>query len=117
MDTIPFTRTRDGICIEVKVEPRSSKKGLGGVLGNKLKVKLTAPPVEGAANEQLVEVLAEAFGIKKSAIKIIRGQSSKNKVVELSGLSSLTPGASSLSKMRTKQDGFVKSSGGKAREK
>lgn len=91
MDNIPFTRTRDGIRIEVKVEPRSSKKGIAGVLGNKLKVKLTSPPVDGAANEQLVEVLAEAFGIKKTAIKIIRGQSSKNKVVELSGISSLAP--------------------------
>ena len=91
MDKIPFTRTRDGIRIEVKVEPRSSKKGLAGVLGNKLKVKLTSPPVDGAANEQLIEVLAEAFGIKKSAITIIRGQSSKNKVVELSGISSIAP--------------------------
>lgn len=89
MDSIPYTKTKDGICIEVKVEPRSSKKGLAGVLGNKLKVKLTAPPVDGAANEQLVEVLAEAFDIKKSAIKIIRGQSSKNKVVELTGVSRL----------------------------
>jgi len=91
VDKIPFTRTRDGIRIEVKVEPRSSKKGLAGVLGNKLKVKLTSPPVDGAANEQLIEVLAEAFGIKKSAITIIRGQSSKNKVVELSGISSIAP--------------------------
>ena len=91
MDKVPFTRTRDGIRIEVKVEPRSSKKGLAGVLGNKLKVKLTSPPVDGAANEQLIEVLAEAFGIKKSAITIIRGQSSKNKVVELSGISSIAP--------------------------
>ncbi len=94
MDSIPFTRTRDGIRIEVKVEPRSSKKGLAGVLGNKLKVKLTSPPVDGAANEQLVEVLAEAFGIKKTAVKIIRGQSSKNKVVELTGISSLASGIS-----------------------
>ena len=94
MDSIPYTKTKDGICIEVKVEPRSSKKGLAGVLGNKLKVKLTAPPVDGAANEQLVEVLAEAFDIKKSAIKIIRGQSSKTKVVELIGISSIPPGDS-----------------------
>lgn len=89
MESIPFSRTRDGICIEIKVEPRSSQKGLAGLLGDRLKVKLTAPPVEGAANEQLVEVLAEAFGLKKSAIKIIRGQSSKNKSVELTGISSL----------------------------
>jgi uncharacterized protein (TIGR00251 family) len=91
VENIPFTRTRNGIRIEVKVEPRSSKKGLAGVLGNKLKVKLTSPPVDGEANEQLVEVLAEAFGIKKAAVKIIRGQSSKNKVVELTGISSLAP--------------------------
>ncbi len=91
MDDIPFTRTKDGICIEIKVEPRSSKRGIAGVLGNKLKVKLTAPPVEGAANDQLVEVLAEAFGIKKAAIKIVRGQSSKTKVVELTGISRMPP--------------------------
>lgn len=101
---MPFTRTKDGICIEVKVEPRSSKRGLAGVLGNKLKVKLTAPPVDGAANEQLVEVLAEAFCIKKTAIKIIRGQASKNKVVELTGISSLAPSDSTKQLKKTKKD-------------
>ncbi len=82
---IPFSRTKNGICIEVKVEPRSSKKGVSGVLGNKLKVKLNAPPVDGAANEQLIEVLSETFGIKKASIRIIRGQTSKHKVIEISG--------------------------------
>ncbi len=84
---IPYSRTKDGIRIEVKVEPRSSQKAIAGILGNTLKVKLTAPPVEGAANEQLIEILSEAFGIRKSAITITRGQSSKNKVVEIAGIS------------------------------
>ncbi len=53
---------------------------------NVLKVKLTAPPVDGAANEQLIEIIAEEFGVKKSAVRIIRGQSSKTKVVEITGI-------------------------------
>jgi uncharacterized protein (TIGR00251 family) len=86
---IPFKKSKNGIVLEVKVEPRSSKKGISGVMENMLKVKLTAPPVEGAANEQLIEVLSESFGIKKSDITIIKGQSSKRKVVEIKGVSGL----------------------------
>lgn len=86
---IPYRRTGNGITIEVKVEPRSSKRGISGVMGSVLKVKLTAPPVEGAANEQLVEVIAEALGVRKTDVRIIRGSSSKLKVVEVRGLSSL----------------------------
>jgi uncharacterized protein (TIGR00251 family) len=87
---IPFKKSKNGIVVEVKVEPRSSKRGIAGVMENALKVKLTAPPVEGAANEQLIEVLSEAFGIKKSDITIIRGQSSKRKVVEIKGVNGLS---------------------------
>jgi len=63
---IPFRKTKDGVLIEVKVEPRSSKKGISGVMENALKVKLTAPPVGGAANEQLIEVMqsAETLGFQ-----------------------------------------------------
>jgi uncharacterized protein (TIGR00251 family) len=87
---IPFKKSKNGIVVEVKVEPRSSKRGIAGVMENALKVKLTAPPVEGAANEQPIEVLSEAFGIKKSDITIIRGQSSKRKVVEIKGVNGLS---------------------------
>jgi len=86
---IPFRRTKDGIAISVKVEPRSSKKGVSGIMGDVLKVKLTAPPVEGAANEQLIEVIAEMAGVKKSNISIVRGGSSKNKVVLIRGVDDL----------------------------
>jgi uncharacterized protein (TIGR00251 family) len=84
---IPFKKTRDGIMIEIKVEPRSSQKGIAGLMGDTVKVKLTAPPVGGAANEQLIEVISEATGIKKSYIRIIKGASSKRKVVEIKGVS------------------------------
>lgn len=86
---IPYRKTKEGIVIEVKVEPRSSKKGISGVMGDMLKVKLTAPPVEGAANEQLIEVISEATGAKKSAIKIIRGASAKKKTLEIKGVFAL----------------------------
>jgi uncharacterized protein (TIGR00251 family) len=86
---IPFRKTKDGITVEVKVEPRSSKKGIAGVMENVVKVKLTAPPVGGEANEQLIEVMSEATGVRKSDIRIVRGHSSKKKVVEIRGISRL----------------------------
>lgn len=88
--SIPYKITANGITIEVKVEPRSSQRGIACVMDNNvLKVKLTSPPVEGAANEQLIEVLAEQLKVKRSQVKIIRGLSSKRKVVEISGIDGL----------------------------
>jgi len=86
---IPFQTTKKGITIKIKVEPRSSRKGISGIAGDTVKVKVHAPPVGGAANEELIEVLSEKLGIKKSAIRILRGESSKNKVVEIEGITSV----------------------------
>ncbi len=86
MVKIPYKKTKEGIVIEVKLEPRSSKKGITGVMDNVLKVKLTAAPVEGEANEQLIEIISEATGVRKSNIRIVRGHSSKRKVVEVRGI-------------------------------
>ena len=84
---IPYKKTKDGITIEVKVEPRSSRKQITGIIDNTiLKVKLTAPPVDGSANEQLIELIAESTGVKKSQIRIIRGLSSKKKLVGITGV-------------------------------
>ncbi len=86
---IPYRKTRDGVLIEVRVEPRSSAKEIAGVIGNRLKVRLTAPPVDGAANKQLIEVLSEETGIKKSSITILKGLSSREKLVEIKGVESV----------------------------
>jgi uncharacterized protein (TIGR00251 family) len=84
---LPYKRTKHGITLEVKVEPRSSQRCVAGVMDNHIiKVKLTAPPVEGSANEQLIEVIAEELGVKKSQVSVIRGHSSKRKVVEVRGI-------------------------------
>lgn len=86
---IPFKKTKEGITIRVKVQPRSSKKGISGVSGEALRVRLTSPPVDNAANEQLIEVLSVELGVRKSAISIIRGQSSRDKLVEIRGIAGL----------------------------
>ena len=82
---IPFKRSKRGITLKVKVEPRSSRKGISGLTGDSLKVKVHAPPVGGAANEELIEILSKEFGIKKSDIQIVRGNSSRDKIVEIAG--------------------------------
>jgi uncharacterized protein (TIGR00251 family) len=83
---IPFKKSKKGVTIEVRVEPRSSKACISGVTGDVLKVKLTAPPVEGEANRQLIEVISEELGIAKRRINIVKGLKSKNKVVEIEGM-------------------------------
>jgi len=86
---IPFQKSKKGVTLKVKVEPRSSRKGISGLVGDAIKIKLNAPPVGGAANEELIEVLSEEFGIKKTSIRILRGMSSRNKVVEIEGVTSI----------------------------
>ncbi|MGD1075684.1 MAG: DUF167 domain-containing protein [Thermodesulfovibrionales bacterium] len=86
---LPFRKTKNGVSIQVKVRPRSSRKGIGGVIGDTVMVNLTAPPVEGAANEQLLEILAEGLGTKKSCLRILKGLSSRHKVIEIQGVEKL----------------------------
>jgi len=86
---IPFQTSKKGITLKIKVEPRSSRKGIAGIAGDTIKVKVHAPPVGGAANEELIEILSDEFSIKKSSIRILKGESSRNKVVEIEGISSV----------------------------
>ncbi len=87
---VPFKKSKKGITVKIKVEPRSSRKGVSGVLGDTLKVKVNSPPVGGAANEELIDIFSEEFRIRKSSIKIIRGHSSKEKVIEIEGVDSIS---------------------------
>lgn len=80
---IPHKKTDKGFTIEVKVQPRSSQKGIAGVEGAVVKVKLTFPPVDGEANKQLIEVLAKHFKVPKGRVRIIRGETSRLKLVEI----------------------------------
>lgn len=68
-----------GIILKVFIQPRSSKNMIAGCHGDALKIKLTAPPVGGAANKMCIQYLAKCLKIPKSSIKIISGQSSRTK--------------------------------------
>ena len=81
--------SRPVVSVKIKVEPRSSKSGIAGLYGDALKVKLTSPPVDGKANKELVEVLAKAFGVRKSDIEIVSGKNAKNKLVRITGIDSI----------------------------
>jgi len=69
--------------IKVKVVPRASRNEVVGMHGDCLKVKLCAPPVDGAANQALVEILAEHFQVKASSIRILSGETSRIKLIAL----------------------------------
>src|SRR5262245_37755893 len=83
---IKLTVTGDGISFAVRVQPRASKSGVVGQLDGALKIRLAAPPVEGAANEELIRLLAKLFDAPRQRIAIISGQTSKNKIVRVSGI-------------------------------
>jgi len=78
--------TPEGVTFSVKVLPRSSKTEITGVVEGALRIKLTAPPVEGAANKALVEFLAKRLSVAKSKITILSGETGRNKTVSVSGL-------------------------------
>jgi len=83
---LPHSKTKDGVIIEVKVDPRSSRNEITSAGDKIIKVKLTAPPVGGAANALLIELLAETFGIRKSDVIIMKGDSSRHKLIKLRGV-------------------------------
>lgn len=74
-----------GVTLWVRVSPRSSKNGVAGVIEGAVKITLTAPPVDGAANAMLIETLAKLCKIPKSNISIISGQTARQKRVRLAG--------------------------------
>lgn len=70
----------------VRVQPRASNNQIAGVHGDALKVRLTAPPVDGAANKELIEFLADIFDVGRQSIRIVGGESSRSKIVEIDGV-------------------------------
>lgn len=72
--------------ISVRVIPRASKAGIAGTRGDAVLIRLTAPPVEGAANAELVEVLAEALDVSKRAVSIVSGERGRQKRVRIDGM-------------------------------
>jgi uncharacterized protein (TIGR00251 family) len=76
---------RDGpdLVLQVQIQPRASSDAIAGVLGDRLKIRLTAAPVEGKANEHLIAWLARLFGVPKSQVILERGAGSKHKQLRI----------------------------------
>jgi uncharacterized protein (TIGR00251 family) len=79
--------TEDGVIVRVKVQPRASRDELVGVQGDALKVRITAPPVEGAANMRLLTFLAKKLGIPRHRLELRTGSTSRLKTIAIEGIS------------------------------
>lgn len=77
--------TSAGVSFAVRVQPRAKRNAVLGEMGGALKIALTAPPADGRANQACVEFLAEALDLPRSAIEILSGVSSRNKMIRVSG--------------------------------
>lgn len=77
----------DGVTLFVKAQPRANANEVVGVHGTELRVKITAPPVDSAANEALVRFLAEELGVSKSQVQLLRGATARHKAIKVYGLS------------------------------
>src|SRR5205807_4191808 len=87
LEMIPISETETGVTFPVKVHPRAKKAAITGELGDALKVSLTAPPIEGRANDACIEFFAKLLKVPRSSVTIASGQSSHRKVIRVVGLS------------------------------
>jgi uncharacterized protein (TIGR00251 family) len=86
------------LTIDVLVVPRASRTAVGPMVGDRLRVAVTAPPVDGEANAAVIEALADAFGVRRASVAIVRGERGRRKTVRIEGgtaaaLQSLAKGA------------------------
>src|SRR5690242_14105825 len=85
----PYLKIKDDfVLLHVKAQPRASRNEIGEVLGQELKIKITAPPVDSAANEALVRFLTEVLGCARGAVQLVRGETSRHKVIAIRGVKS-----------------------------
>jgi len=82
---IRFTETDDALAFDVRVAPRASRSEIAGEHDGALKVRVAAPPVDGAANEELARLLAKTFGVAARDVEVVSGQASKTKRVRVRG--------------------------------
>lgn len=89
-EACPYTLTSEGIRLAVRLTPRASRTGLDGLVETAdgrvwVQMRVAAPPVEGAANTALIAALAEALSLRRSEIRIAAGETSRQKILALSG--------------------------------
>ena len=79
--------TETGVLIRVRVQPRASVAGVAGIYGDRLRLRVMSPPVEGAANTACIALLAKALGVRRSPVQLHAGEKSRDKLLHISGLS------------------------------
>jgi uncharacterized protein (TIGR00251 family) len=84
---VAIKESASGVTFAVRVHPRARKNAITGTVGDAVKLAITAPPVEGKANQAVIEFFADLFQIPRSSVTIASGEISRNKVVRVSGVS------------------------------
>jgi len=79
--------TAQGAQFALRVQPRASRNAVAGVIGDAIKLAITAPPVDGKANQAVIEFLADLFRVSKSSVVIVSGESGRNKLIAIRGMS------------------------------
>lgn len=90
MTTKVVSDVNGGARLTIRVQPRASESRVEGLHGEAIKVRLRAPPVDGAANDALVALLAEVLGVSRRDVAIVAGHASRSKIVHVAGLSAAT---------------------------
>lgn len=85
---IRFTADEGAITFTLRVQPRATKSAVVGMVEGALKLKLAAPPVDGAANEELIRFLAKLFAVPRRSVLILSGTTAKTKIIRITGLTS-----------------------------
>ena len=85
VDGLSVTGGNGKVRVSVHVQPRASRSEIVGLHGDALKVRLEAPPVDGAANDALIELFAESLGCPRNAVRVVSGMTSRRKIVEIDG--------------------------------
>ncbi|GMR13189.1 MAG: DUF167 domain-containing protein [Gemmatimonadota bacterium] len=75
-----------GVEISVRAQPRASRSEVVGAHGDQVKIRIAAAPVDGAANAELIKLLAKVLGVSRSALHVVRGEGSRSKVVRANGI-------------------------------
>jgi uncharacterized protein (TIGR00251 family) len=88
MFRIESQRQKNTVRFAVYAQPRASRSEIAGEHGDALRIRLAAPPVDGAANTELVSFLANKLGVSKSAVRLVQGERGRQKLVEIEGLDS-----------------------------
>jgi hypothetical protein len=83
----PISPTATGVRLRLRIQPRASREEIAGVAGDMIRIRLTAPPVDGTANEALVRFLAVRLQVPRSAVELVSGHTGRTKLVAVTGVS------------------------------